>query len=61
VFERFHRTDAARNRKQGGTGLGLAIVQAVAEAHGGQARALAANGLGSGARVEIVLPGYEPA
>jgi signal transduction histidine kinase len=59
VFERFHRTDAARNRKQGGTGLGLAIVQAIAEAHGGTARALAADGLPSGARVEIVLPGYE--
>jgi two-component system, OmpR family, sensor kinase len=61
VFERFHRVDAARNRKQGGAGLGLAIVQAIAEAHGGEARAVAANGRPSGARVEIVLPGYRPA
>jgi two-component system OmpR family sensor kinase len=28
VFERFHRTDAARDRTTGGAGLGLAIVQA---------------------------------
>jgi len=61
VFERFHRMDAARNRKQGGAGLGLAIVQAIAEAHGGEAQVVAANGRPAGARVEIVLPGYEPA
>ena len=33
VFERFHRTDDARNRKTGGAGLGLAIVRAIADAH----------------------------
>ncbi len=58
VFERFHRTDAARDRASGGTGLGLAIVKAIAEAHGGAVRATdAATG---GARIELELPGFTP-
>jgi two-component system OmpR family sensor kinase len=60
VFERFHRTDASRARTQGGTGLGLAIVQAIAEAHGGQARAMSVNGA-KGARVELMLPRFHRA
>jgi signal transduction histidine kinase len=59
IFERFHRTDAARNRNSGGTGLGLAIVGAIAEAHGGIARA-GEPASGKGAVVELILPGYEP-
>jgi signal transduction histidine kinase len=55
IFERFHRTDASRNRLAGGAGLGLAIVRAIAEAHDGTVRAGA--GPGGGARVEIDLPG----
>jgi signal transduction histidine kinase len=56
VFDRFHRTDAARDRALGGTGLGLAIVRAIAEAHGGCVLATASPE--GGARVALELPGY---
>ncbi len=55
IFERFHRTDQARDRRSGGAGLGLSIVQAVTEAHGGRVRAGARPG--GGARLELELPG----
>jgi signal transduction histidine kinase len=58
VFERFHRTDAARSRASGGTGLGLAIVKAIAEAHGGRVRATSS--VTGGARIELELPGFTP-
>jgi two-component system OmpR family sensor kinase len=56
VFERFHRTDAARDRASGGTGLGLAIVRAIAQAHSG--RVSAGERPGGGTRVELELPGF---
>jgi two-component system, OmpR family, sensor kinase len=56
VFDRFHRTDAARDRASGGTGLGLAIVRAIAEAHGGRARA--SESFAGGGRVDLELPGF---
>lgn len=56
VFERFHRTDDARDRVAGGAGLGLAIVHAIASAHGGQVRALRSP-LG-GAQLELDIPGF---
>jgi two-component system OmpR family sensor kinase len=59
VFDRFHRTDAARDRASGGTGLGLAIVRAIAEAHGG--RVAASQSAAGGARIEFELPGFTPA
>jgi two-component system, OmpR family, sensor kinase len=58
VFDRFHRTDAARDRASGGTGLGLAIVYAIAQAHGGSVSAGA--GPGGGTRIELELPGFTP-
>ena len=56
VFDRFHRTDAARDRASGGTGLGLAIVRAIALAHAG--RVAAGERPGGGARVALELPGF---
>ena len=55
AFERFSRPDSARAGT--GTGLGLAIVEAIAEAHGGAARA--ANQGSGGADVWIVIPSSE--
>jgi two-component system, OmpR family, sensor kinase len=60
VFERFHRTDPARDRASGGAGLGLAIVRGIALAHGGRATAGESERLG-GARMELELPRFEPA
>ena len=59
VFERFHRTDSARDRASGGAGLGLAIVRAIVLAHGGQVSA--GDAPEGGARIAIELPGFEPA
>ena len=55
VFDRFHRTDMARDRGHGGTGLGLAIAQAIVHAHGGWIRAESG---GRGTTIRFELPGY---
>ncbi len=59
VFERFARAVPADGDQPAGTGLGLAIVRAIAEAHGGRARAESTPG--AGARFTIVLPARTPA
>jgi signal transduction histidine kinase len=56
IFDRFYRTDAARDRGSGGTGLGLAIVRAIADAHGGDIAA--GRSPEGGARIEMELPRF---
>jgi signal transduction histidine kinase len=55
VFERFHRSDAARAADDGGAGLGLPIARWIVELHGGAIRAGERPG-GAGCRMTIVLP-----
>ena len=55
IFDRFYRTQQARERGVQGTGLGLAITRAIVEAHGGSVEAASA-GPGRGATFTIRLP-----
>lgn len=55
VFNRFYRTDSARDRESGGTGLGLALVQGIIEAHNGTVT-VASEGIGAGSTFTISLP-----
>ena len=56
IFDRFYRTDEARDRDHGGSGLGLPIARAIVEAHGG--RIWAESPPGGGAAVRFELPRY---
>ena len=47
IFERFYRTDRARQTQATGTGLGLAIVREIVELHGGTVSAESETGRGS--------------
>ena len=53
IFDRFHRTDAGRDRRRGGTGLGLAIARALVEAHDGRIWAESEPGMGATLRFEL--------
>ena len=57
IFDRFHRTDLSRTRREGGSGLGLAIARAIVEAHRGRIWAEASPE--GGARIAFELPGFE--
>lgn len=56
IFERFYRTDKARDRASGGTGLGLAIVKHIAQIHDGQVSVTSEVGKGSTFSLHLSQP-----
>lgn len=57
IFERFYRTDEARNRADGGTGLGLAIVKGIIDAHHGEIIITSEPGVGSTFLIKLPIAG----
>ena len=47
IFDRFYRTDVARNSSKGGSGIGLSIVKKIMEEHGGKVWATSREGIGT--------------
>lgn len=60
VFERFYRTDDARQRDQGGSGLGLAIAHELVRLHDGRIAVESAPGVGSTFTFEIPIEAASP-
>lgn len=54
IFDRFYRSDPARNRQQGGTGLGLSIAKWIVDRHNGYFEVLSREDIGT--RISIHLP-----
>jgi two-component system OmpR family sensor kinase len=58
VFDRFHRSEASRERARGGSGLGLSIARSIVELQGG--RIWVDDSPLGGARVSFELPDFRP-
>ena len=54
IFDRFYRSDPARDRNSGGSGLGLSIAKWIIERHGGFLSVLSREGVGT--RFTVTLP-----
>ena len=54
IFERFFRSDPARNRQNGGTGLGLSIAKWIADKHNAYFEVLSYENIGT--RISLVMP-----
>ena len=57
IFERFYRSDVARNGKTGGTGLGLSIAKWIVDRHGGVIEVISREEIGT--RFSIFLKPLE--
>lgn len=60
IFDRFYRSDEARDRGTGGAGLGLAISKRIMEAHGGNIEVESTLGKGTVFRFRLPLAGANP-
>ena len=60
IFERFHRVDRSRARRDGGVGLGLAIVKQILQIHGESIHVESIVGRGSRFWFELPLSPEEP-
>lgn len=61
IFDRFYRSDVARNRSHGGAGLGLSLVKSIVRAHGGTVDVDSTPGQGSTFTVSLPrVPSPQP-